>query len=69
LFFSDLWAGILAGIGLALGFGIVKIVDVRAGRSGRNLPVIVRRLTAEESKGASCETTADSDAAGRRDSR
>ena len=40
---KDLWSGILAGVGLALGLGIVKIFDIAANRSGRGLPVIVRR--------------------------
>ena len=40
---KDMWSGILAGVGLALGFGIVKIVDIAVNRSGRSLPVIVRR--------------------------
>jgi sigma-E factor negative regulatory protein RseC len=38
---KDMWSGILAGVGLALGFGIVKIVDIAVNRSGRSLPVIV----------------------------
>ena len=38
---KDLWSGILAGVGLALGLGIVKIVDIAVNRSGRSLPVIV----------------------------
>jgi sigma-E factor negative regulatory protein RseC len=41
---KDLWSGILAGVGLALGFGIVKAIDVYVNRSGRSLPVIVRRM-------------------------
>jgi positive regulator of sigma E activity len=41
---KDLWAGILAGAGLALGFGVVKLVDLAAGRSGKALPVVVRKL-------------------------
>ncbi|MBN2465756.1 SoxR reducing system RseC family protein [candidate division WOR-3 bacterium] len=39
---KDLWSGILTGIGLALGLGIVKLIDVAVSRSGRSLPVIVR---------------------------
>jgi len=39
---KDAWSGILAGVGLVLGFGIVKIIDVSVNRSGRSLPVIVR---------------------------
>jgi sigma-E factor negative regulatory protein RseC len=38
---KDVWSGILAGVGLALGFGIVKAIDVSVNRSGRSLPVIV----------------------------
>lgn len=38
---KDMWSGILAGVGLALGFGIVKAIDVSVNRSGRSLPVIV----------------------------
>jgi positive regulator of sigma E activity len=38
---KDMWSGILAGVGLALGFGIVKAIDVSVNRSGRRLPVIV----------------------------
>ncbi len=38
---KDLWSGILSGVGLALGFGIVKAVDISVNRSGRSLPVIV----------------------------
>ncbi len=45
---KDLWSGILAGVGLVLGLGIVKIFDIAVNRSGRSLPVIVRRMTADE---------------------
>lgn len=38
---KDMWSGILAGVGLALGFGIVKAIDISVNRSGRSLPVIV----------------------------
>ena len=38
---KDAWSGILAGVGLALGFGIVKAIDISVNRSGRSLPVIV----------------------------
>ena len=41
---KDLWSGILAGVGLALGLGIVKVIDIAVNRSGRGLPVIVRRI-------------------------
>jgi positive regulator of sigma E activity len=40
---KDVWSGILAGVGLALGLGIVKAIDIAVSRSGRSLPVIVRR--------------------------
>lgn len=40
----DLWAGVMAGVGLGLGFGIVKLIDLAAERSGKALPVIVRKL-------------------------
>jgi sigma-E factor negative regulatory protein RseC len=45
---KDMWSGILAGVGLALGFGIVKIIDVSVNRSGRSLPVVTRRMSADE---------------------
>ena len=45
---KDVWSGILAGVGLALGFGIVKIIDIAVNRTGRSLPVVVRRLSADE---------------------
>jgi len=38
---KDLWSGILSGVGLVLGLGIVKAIDVSVNRSGRSLPVIV----------------------------
>ncbi len=38
---KDAWSGILAGVGLGLGFGIVKAIDVSVNRSGTSLPVIV----------------------------
>ena len=57
LLISDLWAGILSGIGLLVGIAIVKVIDVAVGKSGRTLPVIRRRLSKEEIKGASCEST------------
>jgi len=43
---KDAWSGILTGLGLALGFGIVKTIDIVVSRSGRSLPVIAGR-TAE----------------------
>jgi len=51
----DAWSGILAGVGLALGFGIVKLFDVAVNRSGKSLPVVTRRLRAEEvNQGSEC---------------
>ena len=49
---KDLWSGILTGVGLALGLGIVKAIDIAVNRTGRSLPVIVgmaevRRQSAE----------------------
>ncbi len=52
---KDAWSGILAGVGLALGFGIVKAIDISVNRSGRSLPVVTRRLSAEEIRqGSEC---------------
>jgi positive regulator of sigma E activity len=56
LLLSNLWAAILSGGGLVLGSVIVKVVDVAVGRSGRTLPVILRRLSEDEVKGATCES-------------
>jgi positive regulator of sigma E activity len=50
----DTWSGILAGVGLALGFGIVKAIDVAVNRSGRGLPVVVRRADEGGSQRAEC---------------
>jgi positive regulator of sigma E activity len=44
---KDLWSGILAGVGLALGLGVVKIIDIAVNRSGKSLPVIARRMTGD----------------------
>lgn len=55
LLLSDKWAAVLSGVGLALGLGIVKIVDVAVARSGRSLPVVLRRISKAEAEGASCE--------------
>jgi hypothetical protein len=65
-----MWSGILAGVGLALGFGIVKAIDVSVNRSGRSLPVIVGmaevgRQTTEcgsQNQGESNESVDGSDA-------
>jgi sigma-E factor negative regulatory protein RseC len=59
---KDLWAGILAGVGLVAGVLVVKIVDRQAQRSGRGLPEIVRRLDSPEAftcKGGGSEAVAD----------
>jgi len=54
---NDVWSGILAGVGLALGFGIVKAIDVSVNRSGRSLPVVTRRLSANEVRqGSECRS-------------
>jgi positive regulator of sigma E activity len=52
---KDLWSGILSGVGLALGFGIVKIIDVAVNRSGRGLPVIVG-MAEVRSQNAECRS-------------
>jgi len=54
---KDAWSGILAGVGLALGFGIVKAIDISVNRSGRSLPVVVRRLSKEEAMDQKSECT------------
>jgi sigma-E factor negative regulatory protein RseC len=53
---KDLWSGILAGVGLALGLGIVKIIDIAVNRSGKSLPVIVRRTGEFRSQNAECRS-------------
>jgi sigma-E factor negative regulatory protein RseC len=61
---KDAWSGILAGVGLVLGFGIVKIIDIAVNRSGKSLPVIVR-LAGEvrrQNEGESDESTDGSNA-------
>ena len=52
----DMWSGILAGVGLALGFGIVKVIDIAVNRSGRSLPVVVRRADEGGSQKAECRS-------------
>jgi positive regulator of sigma E activity len=67
---KDTWSGILAGVGLALGFGIVKAIDMSVNRSGRSLPVIVgitevRRQNSEcrsQNEGETDESADGSDA-------
>ncbi|MEO0082629.1 MAG: SoxR reducing system RseC family protein [candidate division WOR-3 bacterium] len=44
----EAWAGVLAGAGLVLGFGIVRLLDLLASRSGRVLPVVVGIQNAKE---------------------
>jgi len=51
---KDLWSGILAGVGLLLGLGIVKIFDIAANRSGSGLPVIVRRAGEVRRQNSEC---------------
>jgi positive regulator of sigma E activity len=72
---KDLWSGILSGVGLVLGLGIVKIIDIAVNRSGRSLPVIVgmaevRRQNAEcrnQNEGVLNESVGSSDAGRSRD--
>jgi len=64
---KDLWSGILAGVGLALGFGIVKAIDIAVNRSGRSLPVVVGRMVQDASckvqdKGEADESVGGGDA-------
>lgn len=42
---QDLWAAVLGGVGLAIGIGIVKLLDMRTSRTGRALPVVVRQTS------------------------
>jgi len=51
---KDAWSAILAGVGLALGFGIVKAIDVSVNRSGRSLPVIIRRTEEVRRQNSEC---------------
>jgi len=53
---SDFWSGILAGVGLALGFGIVKVVDISVNRSGKSLPVVVRVTNEVRNQKSECRT-------------
>jgi sigma-E factor negative regulatory protein RseC len=53
---KDMWSGILAGVGLALGFGIVKVIDIAVNRSGRSLPVIVRRAGEVREQNSECRS-------------
>jgi len=53
---KDLWSGILSGVGLALGLGIVKVIDISVNRSGRSLPVVVRRTGEFRIQNAECRS-------------
>ena len=78
---KDLWSGILSGVGLVVGLGIVKAIDVSVNRSGRSLPVVVRRMDEfriqnpegrsqngrKQNEGESNESADGSDAGGSRD--
>jgi positive regulator of sigma E activity len=57
---KDLWSGILAGAGLAVGIVVLKLIDTSVSRSGRNLPVIVRKVDTSEFKGVECDKMGDS---------
>lgn len=46
LLWGNVGAAVLGGIGLGAGLLGIKLIDTRAARSGRNLPVIVRRVNA-----------------------
>jgi positive regulator of sigma E activity len=59
---KDAWSGILAGVGLAVGFGIVKAIDISVNRSGRSLPVIVGRAAELRSQKAECRSQNEGDA-------
>jgi positive regulator of sigma E activity len=52
----DVWSGILAGVGLVLGFGIVKAIDIAVNRSGRSLPVVVRRIREIREQNSECRS-------------
>jgi len=67
LFQSDTWAAGFAGVGLVVALVVVKVVDATLMRTGEGLPVIVRRLSISECKGAADEKMARSDAGDGRD--
>ena len=46
LFWGNTGAAVLGGIGLGAGLLAVKAIDLRAARTGHNLPVVVRRVDA-----------------------
>lgn len=53
---KDMWSAILAGVGLVLGFGIVKVIDIAVNRSGRSLPAIVKRLGEVGERNSECRS-------------
>ncbi len=53
LLWSDTWGAVLAGMGLLAALVVLKIVDAGASRSGRMLPVVVRKRDSEANKGVS----------------
>ena len=53
---KDLWSGILAGVGLALGLVVVKVVDTSMNRLGRSLPVIARRTGEVGAQNVECRS-------------
>uniref|UniRef100_A0A7C4GIX1 Fis family transcriptional regulator n=1 Tax=candidate division WOR-3 bacterium TaxID=2052148 RepID=A0A7C4GIX1_UNCW3 len=55
LFLNDVWAGILAGVGLALGALVVLLANRAAARSGRGLPEIVQIASGSEYEGVNDE--------------
>jgi positive regulator of sigma E activity len=62
---KDTWSGILAGVGLVLGFGIVKAIDVSVNRTGRSLPVIVGMAEVRSQNEGVLNESADGSDAGR----
>ncbi len=60
LFWSDPGAAFCGGVGLAVGLLALKLIDIRAARSGRNLPVVTRRLGAPTA-GACADPASDAD--------
>jgi len=58
---SDLWSGVLSGIGLALGLGIVRAIDLYVRRSGRGLPVVVGRTVQDEGEANESDVDGDVD--------
>ena len=56
LFWGNVGAAVFGGVGLGAGLVGIKVIDIRAARSGRNLPVIVRRVDAAGPAGCAPET-------------